>query len=463
MEQKITSLLNWLHTSPEFYLNENVTINETEASGRGVVLCKNKLVKNDLIISVPTTHQINFHTVLYHISKFNPDLSIPSVTVNEGSIDIDDPRNEAYSILEQDFLLELTSFQLLCLYIIAEWILLPVWSNDATVSYWKPFFDVLPAKEELRSIPTKWNLMDASPYKPLIPFLSDASFSHTERISKLVKNDWEIIAPILLTWNNMFSHKVKDVPSMEELYLEYLHVYFVINSRCLYYEIPIKKNKDIASNFTLVPYVDFLNHVPEVGEHCYPSLTTTKHETELKAFTIRCGEKGYNQVGEEIFLNYGAHSNDFLSNEYGFVLENNEWNFIDVSEEILEMTEGNLETISFLKENEYWGDYTINFDDISYRIWVTMSLIVTKDIRRVEKFIQGFISEDFFRPKIREPLIHLLSSLKKKYEERIINLTQMRLHDINDTWCIDNLLIIYNDYLYILDHHISALGEINEK
>ncbi|CAI4396269.1 CBM_collapsed_G0013700.mRNA.1.CDS.1 [Saccharomyces cerevisiae] len=115
--------------------------------------------------------------------------------------------------------------------------------------------------------------------------------------------------------------------------------------------------------------------------HCYPQLSPQlRSEGEniigIGQFTIRCGDHLYDNINEELFLNYGAHSNDFLLNEYGFVVDGNKWNYLDISDEIIELIDDDKKEVkTFLLEHDYWGDYTINETDISYRIFVALELL----------------------------------------------------------------------------------------
>ena len=467
MCDKVEALLNWLNDSNCFHLSKKVGIVETAESGRGVVVTEDKLIKNEIIVSVPSSHQINYHSVINHIYQFNRNIKVSGVILtgempiyesetNEKENTVEkDPRYKAYGYLTLEFIQTLTSFQLLTLYILAEWQLLPCWSNNAIESFWLPFFNVWPTREELRSIPATWNCSSESEYKHLIPFLTFESTSHMERISKLILIDWEIILPILNLWKKSFPGSF----NIEELFNKYLHIYFVINSRCLYCEIPTR-SEDITSNFTLVPFVDFLNHVPEVGVHCYPEISTRKkNRYGIGEFSIRCGEKSYEIKGEQIFFNYGAHSNDFLLNEYGFVLDENSWNHINLSEDIIALFRDNNEAKSFLKQHGYWGDYTISKTDISYRLLVALSLLVTKDFRRVEKFISGYISEDYFMPKINPLLTDILLNHLKECNENKLALETFIDTTESDTWCIENLITIYKGYEKILRIHLEGLVE----
>lgn len=488
METKISNLLKWLKNSDQFEFSDALEVIDGGESGRGVYLAKSvKLKKNDTLISIPSSYQLNFHTVLYHISKFNKSISVPGITANdennstlsECSSQDQDPRYKAYSMLSQEFILQLSSFQLLALYILAEWTLLSNWVNHNNIptgakpisSFWQPFFDVWPTSSELRSIPAIWkcqrNNENFMIFDTLIKFLPYASKSHMDRISKLVCDDWNTIFPIIEKWKKIYLlNSVTD----NDLFDKFLEIYFIINSRCLYCEIPVKKGSEegILSNFTMVPLVDFLNHSDKTDFYCYPYVNNFKKDkiSGIGQFEIRVGDYEYNQLGDQIFLNYGAHSNDFLLNEYGFVLKENCWDFIDISKQIIELLHDKVSNIDeqrnliqFLKENEYWNDYTLNRDEISYRTLIVLSLIVTKDFDRVAKFMNGYISEDFFLPKIRETLQNLLKEVLSDSINKLNALEKLN-KDTNDTvisYCCRNIIVIYKNYIDILQVHMDKL------
>ena len=156
-------------------------------------------------------------------------------------------------------------------------------------------------------------------------------------------------------------------------------------------------------------------------------------------------------------MNYGAHSNDFLLNEYGFVVDGNKWNYLDISDEIIELIDDDKKEVkTFLLEHDYWGDYTINETDISYRIFVALNYYVTRDERRVRKFIEGYISEDYFKPKISSVLKELLVSLTAKYTKTLSELTE-KVSNLENNLCLQNLITIYKGYIKILTQHLQDL------
>ncbi|SCV04763.1 LAMI_0H18888g1_1 [Lachancea mirantina] len=451
MGDKLDVLIEWLASSNEFYLSENVTVVETKGSGRGLRLRSREIKCHQAVISVPESRQLNFHTVLKHLAMFNKHLKdMGGIYDSEVTdlVDHDDPRFMAYGIFDQDSVMKLTSFQLLTLYILFEWVILSHWNFRGIVSFWQPFFNVFPEDGDFRSIPCRWLCDSDSQHRTLFNKLPKATQDHAFRIKTLLENDWHVLLPYLLKWQKLFTENGSPVFTLDETYERFLHIYFIINSRCLYMDISEKS--DAADKFTMVPFVDFLNHAPEVNKFCQPRQNSRKLKNS--AFIIECGPYAYRNLHEELFLNYGAHSNDFLMNEYGFVLKENNWNYLDVTADV-ETLVIDKEYKDFLIEKDYWGDLTIAFEFISFRLLVTVALLASKDVRKVEKFILGFIGEDSFQPGLNAVLHQLLCSLNEqvvKKREDIKTLSQC------DEWCLENVLTIYQGYEKIIIHHLES-------
>ena len=121
---------------------------------------------------------------------------------------------------------------------------------------------------------------------------------------------------------------------------DFLYAWFIVNTRTFYYETPLMKTFPHNDKLALLPVADLLNHA-DVG--CQVSFCP-------ESFTI-VADRGYS-AGEEIFISYGGHSNDFLLAEYGFVLAANRWDEVCLDEVILpllsKMQKAELEGCGFL-------------------------------------------------------------------------------------------------------------------
>ncbi|KAL5335404.1 hypothetical protein BJX70DRAFT_401611 [Aspergillus crustosus] len=114
---------------------------------------------------------------------------------------------------------------------------------------------------------------------------------------------------------------------------EFAYSWAIINSRSFYYLSPGKDEpEDWNDAIGLVPYADYFNHVDDAVYFSSSSPSDVARvvfmgpqgvhvafdETEYTFTATKRYEKG-----EEVYMSYGSHSNDFLLVEYGFYLDNN--------------------------------------------------------------------------------------------------------------------------------------------
>ncbi|PYH41609.1 ribosomal N-lysine methyltransferase [Aspergillus saccharolyticus JOP 1030-1] len=93
----------------------------------------------------------------------------------------------------------------------------------------------------------------------------------------------------------------------------FAYYWCIINSRSFYYVSPGKDEpEDWNDAIAMVPFADYFNHADD--DEC--EVIWTGENYLFKA------TRQYEQ-GEEIYMSYGAHSNDFLFVEYGFYLPTN--------------------------------------------------------------------------------------------------------------------------------------------
>ncbi|KAH8429528.1 SET domain-containing protein [Aspergillus melleus] len=123
--------------------------------------------------------------------------------------------------------------------------------------------------------------------------------------------------------------------------------WFIINSRSFYYTSPGKgEPEDWNDAIALVPFADYFNHEDDAA--CGVNFDGSRY-----TFTAT---KKYKK-GEEIFMSYGAHSNDFLLVEYGFYLDRNESDSIYLDDIIF--PELSLPQKKELALREYFGNYEV--------------------------------------------------------------------------------------------------------
>jgi hypothetical protein len=187
---------------------------------------------------------------------------------------------------------------------------------------------------------------------------------------------------------------------------QYVWAWLCVNSRCLY--IPLTSNP--LNNLTLAPVIDFLNHTDDAEKAC------TMTYTSQRGMAIRTTSTY--APGDEIYITYGPHCNQFLLCEYGFALPANGHDFIDISDAI-PLSPHKLAQLDTLG---YKGEYTVSgVDGPSFR--TTVALVAAtlqpdwegaEPPRLLKLLIEGIITEDRF---VKETSRLLAGILQKKAKE----------------------------------------------
>lgn len=111
----------------------------------------------------------------------------------------------------------------------------------------------------------------------------------------------------------------------------YTYAWLLVNTRTFYYLHPTDSESGPSQvarddRMALQPIADLFNHH---GVAPSPDARMTSVTFDSDGFTIR-SSRPY-EAGEEVCISYGAHGNDFLLAEYGFVLPDGENEFDEVS------------------------------------------------------------------------------------------------------------------------------------
>lgn len=487
---KLTNLWNWINenetninnsnnrTTSSTFISPKLVAQYTEESGFGLYRDANeKLIANEAFIKLPKHILLNFVTCLKHIiawqetevtdevndsrttkqfdssfeyreikvpltyyQKFHKNSLKPQHVANsEQNI-----REQIYKKLNKETLINLSSFQLVGMFLALE-------RQRRDASFWHPFVDVLPASlDSFIGIPLTWEfvnkrnglkfddkmLMEKSAsglqklnayrlvgvddleitheanekiqfQNPLIGLLPFSAQVHVKKQYHNFTNDYLTVLGLL---NKSSSINLDELQSQYFSIEEFLWSWLCINSRCIYMKLPDSlPNKCIADNFTLCPLADFINH-------CDNSHQDSCHvRIDHSGFTAYASQTNPNSDGHlninrenlrEIFFSYGPHANAFLLCEYGFVLKDtNQWEVVDISPNILSQLSNDQK--QFLKQYDYLGDYTIDHNDISFRTTIALSLLSCADygkteaqqFRQVELLINGMIDESRFEKR----------------------------------------------------------------
>ncbi|KAK3388947.1 hypothetical protein B0T20DRAFT_447356 [Sordaria brevicollis] len=116
---------------------------------------------------------------------------------------------------------------------------------------------------------------------------------------------------------------------------DYLYAWLLVNTRTFYHETPKTKKFKKEDRMVLQPVADLFNHTsydPSADEK-EGNKKTCSVAFSPTAFTITT-TRPYIE-GEEVYICYGNHSNDFLLIEYGFLFDENVWDEVCIDDAIL--------------------------------------------------------------------------------------------------------------------------------
>ncbi|KAJ4513127.1 hypothetical protein HRR83_005486 [Exophiala dermatitidis] len=141
----------------------------------------------------------------------------------------------------------------------------------------------------------------------------------------------------------------------DPLHWRFVHMWCNVNSRCFYYLRPGQSPpKDSNEAMAMCPGMDLFNHSDD------PTCRTTYDRKGYEVSTLQPLS-----AGEEILLGYGVHNNDVLWAEYGFVMDDNADDGVQLDEIVLASLTA--EQRKTLKNAGYLGDYWVKSDGLCWR------------------------------------------------------------------------------------------------
>jgi hypothetical protein len=153
--------------------------------------------------------------------------------------------------------------------------------------------------------------------------------------------------------------------------------------------------------------MDYFNH-SDIG--CDP-------QADNKGYSVTA-DRDY-KAGEEVFVSYGSHTNDFLLAEYGFILDTNQNDSIPLDHLLLLLL--SKEQTDALKEDGFHGKYTLFAKDpiICHRTQAVLRLLVL-DNRRYSSFVGGDDDGSKDQARVNDYLTGILT----KYSRQIIDILE---------------------------------------
>ncbi|KAH6918599.1 hypothetical protein BKA70DRAFT_1457475, partial [Coprinopsis sp. MPI-PUGE-AT-0042] len=242
-----------------------------------------------------------------------------------------------------------------------------------------PFIAILP--ESFDGHPLTWLLkqrrlssetfVESDMLSKLPPFVSQ----DLERVSKGFLADWERHSATLLV--KATNSRLLEEPLDPGLaFWDFLWGWLNVNTRCIHYRV--RADQSHEDNLTLCPILDFANH-----SDLLPTTWPRAGKCELWNIAPRPG-KGDNFVllspstsmsreGDELFLRYGSHTNQFLFAEYGFVnpappastsAGDGTYGSINISPDIEDLFHARgcvgRRMKAVLEDEGYWGSWTMH-------------------------------------------------------------------------------------------------------
>lgn len=143
-----------------------------------------------------------------------------------------------------------------------------------------------------------------------------------------------------------------------------------VNTRSVFMSHPSNNFLFGPDNYALAPFLDLLNHRPDVQVKAGFNDVTRCYEIRSVSGTLR-----YQQA----FINYGSHDNQRLLLEYGFVAPANPHSVVYVDTDLLcDILRGDrslAQKIKFLRENEFLHNLTVSSEGPSWRLMTALRLL----------------------------------------------------------------------------------------
>lgn len=187
-------------------------------------------------------------------------------------------------------------------------------------SKWKPFLDSLPT-----SLTT--------PH-----FCNEPELDCVPMVKYLVRKS---IQEIMDAFTSSFSSCTLNGKKFTDLFAqqELLLMFFLVNSRCVYCDPRVIRNNCKSNvaflsdepNMALAPFLDLINHSDTVETES--NLYLDKKSAELRYELVT---KSAMSGSRQLFISYGNHDNFKLLMEYGFIIDGNRHEKIDLSSDQIE-------------------------------------------------------------------------------------------------------------------------------
>jgi hypothetical protein len=250
-----------------------------------------------------------------------------------------------------------------------------------------PWRAVLPTANDFKgSIPLLWD-------PALHVLLPEASLSLLQNQQRKLSSDWTAVS--------------KAFPSLS--YDIYIYNWLLVNTRTFYFTSPKMKlakpvNRDDC--MALNPFADYFNHA---------DVATADASFGPQGYAITASQDI--RKGEEIYLSYGKHSNDFLLAEYGFVMKANKWDEVPLDDFVLPLfDEGQKKK---LNEMAFLGNYVLDGEGVCYRTQMALRLLCMPLSQWQRLTSMGLEDSDKYQDAVDEILLKVLKSITQSVDGKL--------------------------------------------
>ncbi|OCT93790.1 SET domain containing 4 L homeolog isoform X1 [Xenopus laevis] len=264
-------------------------------------------------------------------------------------------------------------------------------------SQWKPYLDVIPSTY---SCPVYWeleivHLLPAPLRKKALEQKTEVQELHTESLA------------FFSSLQPLFCDNVADIYTYDAL----RWAWCTVNTRTVYMKHTqqdrLLAQQDVCA---LAPYLDLLNHSPEVQ-------VEAEFSKDRRCYEIRTNSGC--RKHDQAFICYGPHDNQRLLLEYGFVAANNPHRSVYVTKDTIlaHLSPGDKQMPkkwALLKEHDFLVNLTFGIEGPSWKLLTALKLLCLRpeEFTSWKKVILGsFISdanEQDSRELVRKICFHLL-------------------------------------------------------
>ncbi|KAL6801786.1 hypothetical protein J3E68DRAFT_394382 [Trichoderma sp. SZMC 28012] len=242
-------------------------------------------------------------------------------------------------------------------------------------SYSKPWRAVLPKMSDFEAgIPMLWP-------RELSDLLPLESRDNLRKREKEFQSNW-----------SAFRDAFPEVP-----YEEYTYAWMIVNTRTFYNETPETLKYPWEDRLALIPVADLFNHSDDGCKVYYSP----------DAYHI-VADRAYKK-GEELFISYSRHSNDYNLLEYGFIPDENPSDDVYIDDVVFpKLSKSHKEE---LKTRDLLGEYPLGSSTEEFRRTQGVLRLLCCTTKQFHEFLDGKEKGRLVQDRVDEYLVGLLEEL----------------------------------------------------